>query len=145
MHLWLDPDNARAIAAEAAKVLSEKDPANAEAYKANLAALTEKLDAHRLVMRGTYAPPIRCVALDADIGKYSRCSIHPNRPSVCRDVDASFEYGLASEQCDRARIAHGLPVITAADWRWRDAPDNDGQPDDNGNSPSPPRLPPLAA
>ena len=107
--------------------------------------LTEPLDAHRLCMRGTYSAPVRCVALDAEIGVYSRCSIHPQRPSVCREVDASWEYGLASSQCDRARIAHGLPVITAADWRWRDAPDNDGQPDDNGNSPSPPRLPPLAA
>ena len=38
MHIWLSPDNARAIAAEVAKVLSEKDPANAEAYKANAAA-----------------------------------------------------------------------------------------------------------
>ena len=109
------------------------------------AALTERLDGHRLCMQGTHSAPIRCVALDAQIGVYSRCSIHPNRPSVCRDVDASFEYGLASDQCDRARIAHGLPVITQADWRWRDAPGNDDQPDDNGNSPSPPRLPPLAA
>jgi uncharacterized protein len=80
------------------------------------AELTEKLDTHRLVMRGTYSKPVRCVALDADIGKYSRCTIHPNRPSVCRQVDASWEHGEASPQCDKARIAYGLPVLTPDDW-----------------------------
>ena len=60
------------------------------------------------------------MALDAEIGVYSRCSIHPNRPSVCREVDASWEYGKPSSQCDRARIAHGMAPLTLADWRWRD-------------------------
>ena len=110
------------------------------------AALTEPLDPHRLCMRGTRAAPVRCVALDAAIGTWSRCTIHPERPSVCREVEASWENGLASTQCDKARLAHGLPVLTLADWRWRDGADNDGgQPDDNGNSPSPPRMPPIAA
>ncbi len=48
--------------------------------------LTEVLDPHRLCMRGTHSKPVRCVALDAQIGVYSRCTIHPNRPSVCREV-----------------------------------------------------------
>jgi zinc transport system substrate-binding protein len=56
MHLWLSPDNARAIAAEAEKVLSQKDPANAEAYKANLAALSEKLSALDKEIVETIAP-----------------------------------------------------------------------------------------
>ena len=56
MHLWLSPDNARAIAAEAAKVLSEKDPANAEAYKANLASLNDKLAALDKEVAETVAP-----------------------------------------------------------------------------------------
>ena len=109
------------------------------------AALTEQLDAHRLCMRGTYSAPVRCVALDAEIGVHSRCSIHPRRPSVCRDVEASWEFGRASPQCDKSRIAHGLPALTVADWRWRDDADSDGHPDDNGNSPSPPAMPPIAA
>lgn len=108
--------------------------------------LTEPLDAHRLCMRGTYSAPVRCVALDAEIGVYSRCSIHPQRPSVCREVDASWEFGAPSRQCDQARIAHGLPPLTAADWRWRDPAGNDDDcPDDNGNSPSSPPAPPIAA
>ena len=108
--------------------------------------LTEPLDAHRLCMRGTYSAPVRCVALDAEIGVYSRCSIHPQRPSVCREVDASWEFGAPSRQCDQARIVHGLPPLTAADWRWRDPAGNDDDcPDDNGNSPSWPPVTPIAA
>ena len=56
MHFWLSPDNARAIAAEATKALSDKDPANAEAYKTNLAALNEKLTALDKEVAETIAP-----------------------------------------------------------------------------------------
>ncbi|RJS93383.1 YkgJ family cysteine cluster protein [Salinisphaera sp. Q1T1-3] len=79
-------------------------------------ALTEPLDPHRVVMRGTRAHPTRCAALAAIIGQQARCTIHPQRPSVCRDVPASWENGTPSPQCDRARQAHGLVVLTAADW-----------------------------
>jgi len=56
MHLWLSPDNARAIATEAARVLSEKDPANAETYNKNLAALNDKLAALNTEITETIAP-----------------------------------------------------------------------------------------
>jgi len=79
-------------------------------------ALTEKLDPHRLAMRGTWERRPRCIALDADIGTRSRCTIHPLRPSVCREVDASWEHGVVSVQCDKARTAHGLPLLTPEDW-----------------------------
>ena len=46
----------------------------------------------------------------------------------------------------RSRAALGLMApLTLADWRWRDDADNDGHPDDNGNSPAPPALPPPVA
>ena len=35
MHLWLDPNNAKAMVAEIVKALSKADPANAETYEAN--------------------------------------------------------------------------------------------------------------
>ena len=44
-HLWLAPANARVIAAKMAADLSEKDPANAAKYQANLKAFNERLDA----------------------------------------------------------------------------------------------------
>jgi len=79
-------------------------------------ALTETFGPHQVVMRGTWESKPRCVALDADIGTSSRCTIHAVRPQACRDVQASWESGEASPQCDRARRAHGLPVLRAADW-----------------------------
>ncbi|WP_454832752.1 YkgJ family cysteine cluster protein [Pseudoxanthomonas wuyuanensis] len=93
---------------------SEADPALGGMTPA---ALTETMDPHRLAMRGTWARQPRCVALDAEIGVRSRCTIHPQRPSVCREVAASWEAGQASPQCDKARIAHGLAALTPADWR----------------------------
>jgi zinc transport system substrate-binding protein len=56
MHLWLSPENARAIATEAAKVLAEKDPANAETYNKNLATLNDKLAALDKEIAETIAP-----------------------------------------------------------------------------------------
>ena len=78
--------------------------------------LTEPLRTHERVMRGTSQAHPRCIALDAEIGRYSRCSIHDRRPSVCAMVPASYEFGAASAQCDKARIAHGLHALTPADW-----------------------------
>lgn len=45
MHIWLDPQNAKAIVATVAATLSEADPANAARYEANAAAMKQKLDA----------------------------------------------------------------------------------------------------
>ncbi len=94
-------------------------------------------------MRGTSQESPRCIALDAEIGVRSHCSIHPVRPSVCRAVDASWEFGAPSPQCDKARVAHGLAPLTPADWAWNDPANDDGGPDDNGNEP--PALPPPIA
>ncbi|HWN94665.1 MAG TPA: metal ABC transporter substrate-binding protein, partial [Methylomirabilota bacterium] len=43
-HYWLDPDNAKIVAARIAEVFGRLDPKNAEAYKANLAQFSGKLD-----------------------------------------------------------------------------------------------------
>lgn len=78
--------------------------------------LTEPLRVHERAMRGTSQSQPRCIALEADIGRHSRCSIHDRRPSVCAALPASHEFGPPSPQCDTARIAHGLPVLTPQDW-----------------------------
>lgn len=44
-HVWLSLRNAKILCAEIAAALSAKDPANATAYKANLASYTARLDA----------------------------------------------------------------------------------------------------
>ena len=115
--------------------------------------LTVPLRSHEFAMRGTEGGGHpRCIALDADIGRHSRCSIHPVRPQACRDVAASWESGEPSPQCDRARAAHGLAPLAPADWIWREAAanDRDGNPDDSDNpndrgTPPPALPPPIAA
>ena len=44
-HVWLSLRNAKILSAEITAVLSEKDPANAASYKANVSAYSAKLDA----------------------------------------------------------------------------------------------------
>ncbi|WVT75098.1 zinc ABC transporter substrate-binding protein ZnuA [Sinorhizobium chiapasense] len=56
MHMWLDPMNAKAMAAEIEKTLAEADPDNAGAYKANLEALNKRLDALDAKLTETVAP-----------------------------------------------------------------------------------------
>ena len=130
---------------------SEAEPALGGAVPPEL---TVPLRSHERAMRGTEGGGVpRCVALDADIGRNSRCSIHPLRPQACRDVRASLESGEPSRQCDNARIAHGLPPLTATDWIWREAaandrdgnPDNHDAPNDGGKRPPPALPPPIAA
>lgn len=78
--------------------------------------LTEKLDPHRLMMKGTACAPLRCIALQGEVGTQATCSIYPQRPSVCREVVPAWEAGAPSPQCDRARAAHGLAALTPQDW-----------------------------
>ena len=79
--------------------------------------LTETLDPHRVVMRGTYGGhAVRCVALGGEIGMEVGCTVYAQRPSPCHALQASWEHGAPSPQCDRARERHGLPPLTPADW-----------------------------
>ncbi|MCA1405261.1 zinc ABC transporter substrate-binding protein ZnuA [Ensifer sp. IC3342] len=56
MHMWLDPMNAKAMATEIEKALSEADPDNASAYEANLVKLNQRLDALDKHLAETVAP-----------------------------------------------------------------------------------------
>ena len=86
------------------------------------AALTEPLTPARLAMRGTSAHAPRCVALEGMVGSAVRCGIYPQRPSPCRELNASWEFGEPSPGCDRARAAHGLPALTPEQWLDPDGP-----------------------
>ena len=105
---------------------SEADPALGGVVPS---VLTEPLRTHERAMRGTSQKDPRCIALDADIGRYSRCTIHDRRPSVCALVPASWEFGAASAQCDKSRIAHGLHALTPADWIGVDEAEKNPLPD----------------
>ncbi len=56
LHLWLDPANAKAMAAEIEKTLAAADPDNAAAYKANLDALNTRLAALDKSLAETVTP-----------------------------------------------------------------------------------------
>ena len=56
MHFWLDPENAKLMVAEIAKVLSEADPDNAAAYAANAEAEQARLDQLQAEIVATLAP-----------------------------------------------------------------------------------------
>jgi zinc transport system substrate-binding protein len=56
MHFWLDPENAKLMVAEIAKVLSETDPDNAAAYAANADAELARLDQLQAEIAATLAP-----------------------------------------------------------------------------------------
>jgi hypothetical protein len=83
------------------------------------AEMTEVLDPFRLAMRGTWARQPHCVALDGEVGAQVGCRIYARRPSPCRELQASWEDGTPSPQCDRARAKHGLAPLTPADWMAR--------------------------
>ena len=55
-HLWLDPGNAKAVAAIAAAELGEVDPANRERYAANAARLAARIDALDAELAARLAP-----------------------------------------------------------------------------------------
>ncbi|MDR7144683.1 zinc ABC transporter substrate-binding protein ZnuA [Rhizobium sp. BE258] len=55
-HLWLDPMNAKAMAAEITTTLVAADPANALTYQANAKTLDDKLDALDKELAATVAP-----------------------------------------------------------------------------------------
>lgn len=59
---------------------------------------------------------MRCVALRGAVGEAAHCGIYAQRPSVCREVQPSWESGTVSPQCDKARMAHDLPVLQPQDW-----------------------------
>jgi zinc transport system substrate-binding protein len=55
-HLWLDPENAKAIVRIAAAKLAALDPGNAERYRGNAAALEQRLDALDATLRQRLRP-----------------------------------------------------------------------------------------
>ena len=56
MHLWLDPTNAKAMAAAIEKTLAAADPGNAAAYGSNLGKLNTRIDMLDKTLAETVAP-----------------------------------------------------------------------------------------
>lgn len=76
-------------------------------------ALVTEVTPFRVAMCGTTAHPSRCVALEGAVGGAVSCTIHPQRPTPCREFAASGEDGQPQPRCEEARAAHGLPPLCA--------------------------------
>ena len=55
-HIWLDPENAKAMANAVAQELSQADPENAPAYRANAAAFSKSVDETSATITAELAP-----------------------------------------------------------------------------------------
>lgn len=75
------------------------------------AELTQAISPYRAAMQGTDQPEPRCIALQGEVGTQVFCTIHPKRPSPCREFHASWENGALNEACDRARQKYQLAPL----------------------------------
>ena len=80
-------------------------------------ALVEEMGSFRVAMRGTNQHKPRCVALEGTVGSPCRCTIYELRPSPCREFRPSWDDGPENIDCDRARIAFGLPALRPDDFQ----------------------------
>lgn len=81
--------------------------------------LWEELTSMRRCMKGTSSKhQPRCMALVGRIGEQVTCSIYSQRPTPCREFEASYEFGEHNERCDRARAKHGIPPLQRMDWLY---------------------------
>ncbi len=65
-------------------------------------ALTRQVSPQLRCMAGTEAAPVRCVALQGEVGRSVACGIYEQRSSTCRSVQPG------DNQCVKARAAQGL-------------------------------------
>lgn len=69
---------------------------------------TEKLNHHRVAMRGTNQKNPRCHCLQGELNDLVSCSIYENRPTPCR------EFMPGEPRCHEARQKHGIFKIEPA-------------------------------
>lgn len=74
--------------------------------------LAEDFNQRLRVMKGTCQNPVRCAALQGEIGVAVQCAIYDKRPSVCREFSMAWDDRGANPLCDTARAMHGLPAMS---------------------------------
>lgn len=71
--------------------------------------LTTQVSPHLLAMRGTDCKPVRCIALEGELGRQVGCTIYPLRSSSCRSFNPD------DPRCNEIRGRLGLPPIAPDD------------------------------
>jgi len=87
---------------------TETDPLHGGTVPANL---TNQVSAHFVAMKGSDTSKPRCTCLEGVVGEQVKCNIYSIRPSICREVPYSWQFGESSEKCDKARRAWNLPPL----------------------------------
>lgn len=72
------------------------------------ASLTEQVNDWYGCMAGTNCKTPRCRALAGPIGGETRCTVYPQRPSPCHELQPG------EDKCNRARARYGLPALPHA-------------------------------
>ncbi|MCM8614177.1 YkgJ family cysteine cluster protein [Accumulibacter sp.] len=67
--------------------------------------LVEQITPWHACLAGTQSAQPRCRALHGEIGSRACCTIYPQRPSPCHEVQ------VGDDRCQRARRGHGLPPL----------------------------------
>jgi Fe-S-cluster containining protein len=67
------------------------------------AQLTERISPQLRCMKGTASKPVRCVALEGEVGKQVSCRIYAQRPSPCREFDVFEADGSPNPRCAALR------------------------------------------
>ncbi len=67
------------------------------------AQLTEAVSPQLRCMKGTGSKPVRCIALEGEVGKQVSCSIYAQRPSPCREFDVLEADGSPNPRCAALR------------------------------------------
>ena len=73
--------------------------------------LTEPVSPHLRCMKGTASKPVRCIALEGEVGRRVSCSIYHQRSSTCREFDVFEPDGSPNPRCNALRIGIGLTAV----------------------------------
>lgn len=94
--------------------------------------MVTQLSPLRVCMKGTERGGGRCIALRGQLGRPGiRCAIYEDRPTPCREFDVWMPDGSPNPDCQRLRLALGLPALAR-----RPEAENDPQ----GPAPSHPKA-----
>jgi zinc transport system substrate-binding protein len=124
-HAWLDPENAKAMVAYVAEILSRKDPAHSDAFRSNAHDLQQRLELLRRELEQTLRPIADrpyIVFHDAmhyfeqrfGLNAVGSISVTPDvPPSASRLIELRRKIRAAGAQCAFAEPQFSMALVTA--------------------------------
>ena len=124
-HAWLDPENAKAMVAYIAEILSRKDPAHSDAFRSNAQDLRQRLELLRRELEQTLTPIAdRPYVVFHDAMRYfehrfglnavGSISVSPEiPPSAARLIELRKKLRVAGAQCAFAEPKFSTALVSA--------------------------------